>query len=361
MRSVRRSVAAVAACGMVVCGLVFGAAPALAGEVWGVGGTFGSAPADPQPLSDPTWVAVNESTGDVYVVDRGNSRVEYFSSTGSYLGQFNGSSTPAESFSSPGQIAIDNSCYQGGLSEPECKESDPSADDVYVIDRDHNVIDKFTASGVYLGQIAAGAKGVAFKNGELLGIAVDTGGELWADQAVEFNGQVGAGPIEFDEFSNAVANVMGTFREGRVYYQAPGLALDAGGNFYIGSSGYYGVQEFNPEGENIAQGIGGGVGIAGLTVEPRSNDLYIDTGVYESDIGTSIRVASPLTGPIESFGAGQLSDGGGLAVDPASGDVYVAEAASNSVVFFEHSATPQNPPLVPSTKPATEVTGFRRS
>ena len=40
--------------------------------------------------SQPGQVAVNEETGDVYVVDRGNGRVEIFSSSGAYVGQFNG-------------------------------------------------------------------------------------------------------------------------------------------------------------------------------------------------------------------------------------------------------------------------------
>ena len=46
-------------------------------------GTFGSAgstPVDPYPISEPTDVAVDQATGDVYVTDPGNHRVEKFDS-----------------------------------------------------------------------------------------------------------------------------------------------------------------------------------------------------------------------------------------------------------------------------------------
>jgi DNA-binding beta-propeller fold protein YncE len=42
-------------------------------------------------FSDPTAVAVNDASGDVYVVDAGNNRVEYFNSDGTkFEGEFNG-------------------------------------------------------------------------------------------------------------------------------------------------------------------------------------------------------------------------------------------------------------------------------
>jgi hypothetical protein len=47
-------------------------------------------------FSNPTAVAVNDSSGDVYVVDDGNNRVEYFTSAGVYQGEFNGRHVSAE-------------------------------------------------------------------------------------------------------------------------------------------------------------------------------------------------------------------------------------------------------------------------
>jgi hypothetical protein len=64
------------------------AAPALAarGHVFDPDLTIGepctAEPCAPGELKEPSAVAVNEATGDVYVVDQGNNRVQRFSSIG---------------------------------------------------------------------------------------------------------------------------------------------------------------------------------------------------------------------------------------------------------------------------------------
>ena len=145
------SVAAALLCMSVVM-LLCSSGPALAARGHVVGNPFGSAsttPADPEPLSGPLGVAVNEvkgpQEGDVYVVDRAANRVERFSAGGVYLGQFDGSGKfevegheeegtaagfggqPGEietgQFSNPSEIAIDNSSSA----------TDPSKGDVYLI------------------------------------------------------------------------------------------------------------------------------------------------------------------------------------------------------------------------------------
>src|ERR1700735_3288468 len=116
------------------------ATPALASQGYVPGPSFGSGGSGDGQFKEPAGVAVNDSTGlaegagDVYVVDKGNERVERFSPTGTYEAQFNGSATHAKSFASPEWTAIDNS----GKSALE----DPSVGDVYVADVGHGVIDK---------------------------------------------------------------------------------------------------------------------------------------------------------------------------------------------------------------------------
>ena len=110
------------------------------------GGPCAGAPCGNGQLSEPSGVAVNDVTHDVYVVDEGNNRVEYFTSTGSYAGQFDGSATPAKAFSGPESIAIDDS----GKTPAE----DPSVGNVYVGDSTQNVIDEFSATGKYEGQLS---------------------------------------------------------------------------------------------------------------------------------------------------------------------------------------------------------------
>src|SRR5258708_30000117 len=174
-------------------GLAF-AGPALAVREYVPGVSFG-APCEEEPcgtgrFKEATGVAVNDSSeplvqpaaGDVYVIDRGNNRVERFGSTGEYKGQFDGSgefevegkkekgaAAPTGQFAQPGGIAVDNS----GKTALE----DPSVGDVYVADVGHGVIDRFSATGEYLGQLEETTGGSSF--GELYGVAVDPAGDLW--------------------------------------------------------------------------------------------------------------------------------------------------------------------------------------
>lgn len=114
-------------CMLAACALL-SSAPALAKEVHVYESSFGSEGAGPGQFSEPAGVAVNDVTHDVYVVDRGNGRVEEFNSTGSVLlAEFNGSAAPTGALSQPSEIAVDNS------SNP----LDPSREDVYVVDSEH--------------------------------------------------------------------------------------------------------------------------------------------------------------------------------------------------------------------------------
>src|ERR1700727_1449963 len=164
----------------VLSALVFGSPRAWAGTGRGLTGLFGSitsTPLNPYPLSSPSGVAVNEVTsgdvGDVYVVDKGNNRVEQFSSTGGFILMFGKGVNKTEveatapeadqdvctaasgdtcqpgaagfgegQFSSPEDIAIDNDF------------ASPSAGDVYVVNTDgDNAIEKFDSNGNYIGQL----------------------------------------------------------------------------------------------------------------------------------------------------------------------------------------------------------------
>src|SRR3977135_2665831 len=90
--------------GIMVISLLVAAPSAFAGKVHVFGSTFGEEGSGAGQLKEPSAVAVNEvtlaNTGDVYVTDTGNNRVEYFSAEGKELkGEFDGSDTPAKSFS----------------------------------------------------------------------------------------------------------------------------------------------------------------------------------------------------------------------------------------------------------------------
>jgi len=88
-------------------------------------------------FTEPKGVAVDNSgltdKEDVYVTDAGNNRVEVFSSSGAYITEFDGKETPeiegSKSFSQPWGLAVDGN------------------GDVYVAERGHDVVDKFSPLG----------------------------------------------------------------------------------------------------------------------------------------------------------------------------------------------------------------------
>ena len=130
--------------------------PAFAKKIYFPGVALGGEGSGNGQFKEPVGVAVNDSTelgdeqaGDVYVADKGNKRVEVFSATGVYQGQFNGSgeyevtvagklekktgaAAPGGAFAAPEQVAVDN--CTNTLGERCSVAEDPSIGDVYVTD-----------------------------------------------------------------------------------------------------------------------------------------------------------------------------------------------------------------------------------
>ena len=299
--------------------------------------SFGEAGSGPGQFDEPAGVAVSESTGRVYVADGGNNRVEYFSSTGVYEGEFNGSGglsgegvaaghggvageVETGEFSKPSAIAVDNS-----------KEaSDPSAGDVYVLDTGHQVIDKYSAEGAYLGQLTGGDIGH-----EVSGVAVDPRGKVWADY------NVGLAEFAIDSFSDAQPNefvasvpVVGLNSFGNL---EPGLAVDAADNLYV--TGRFEAKG-NPEREESGESekmilkwsgsgavltIGFGAENANWPAEETASE-----DVYMSSPGSVARVSSNGS-LIENSGQGKFTHAAGVAVDSVSEALYVADSAADVV------------------------------
>ncbi len=92
---------------------------------------------------------------------------------------------PGVKISSEGAIAVDNSTNP----------LDPSKGDVYVVDDGYHVVDKFTASGAYLGQVTGTSPTSPFgEDAGLQAVAVDSNGALWIesnDVIYQFNDALG--------------------------------------------------------------------------------------------------------------------------------------------------------------------------
>lgn len=291
--------------------MVAGAAPALA--VRGHSYTsFGGEGSEPGQFLEPRGVAVNDDTGEVYVSDTGNGRVERFSGTGAFSVQFNGASAPTGPLSSPTGVAVDNS------TDP----LDPSTGDVYVIDAGHDVIDKFSPGGVYEGQITEGSGSAPL--GELDGVAVDATGNVWVYQASG----------EIDEYANGLSNTFISSRQSPFGVQ-PGFAVDAQDDLYVlRGSGQFG--KLDSAGEVLIETFDGSESSTGAAVDFESGNVYIEEG-------PTVGVFAPSGTLLERFGSGKLGAGAGIAVAPREGAVYVAEPSADEILIAkpEVVAAPQ--------------------
>lgn len=311
---------------LIVLGL-FAASPPRAGAEKGyvpAGLAFGSTGSGNGQLNEPTSVAVNSTltggtTGDVYVLDRANNRVEYFTSAGTYAGQFNGAQTPATSFAEPEGIAIDNSPVSS------------SGGDVYLVDAGHNVVDKFTAEGEYLGQLTE-TGGTPLT--ELHGVAVDASGSVWVDQR--------SFPIEIDEF-----NESGTFVKainGGEHGAGPGIAVDsAHGVYVIRGSGAVSKYE-SATGTEVGE-FGAGAEADALAVNPSTDNLLVDQ-LASSNVALYGRFGEPFVRPVQTFPskAPLFSESHGIAVSGATSRAYASERGANDVLSFRYVEFPEAEP-----------------
>ncbi len=326
---------------VVVAMLTLGAAPAFGEVSHALVGSFDGSETPAGSLGNANGVAVDSGTGDVYVADIAHDVVDKFTAAGVYLCQITGgglpslsecngaagSATGAGSFSfvNPAALAVDNSTSPG----------DPSAGDLYVIDREHSVIDKFSPAGAFLGELS----GFEFRP---LGLGVDASGNVWVDDIKNV--------YEFDSSGNSVLTFESETNRGGGFIE-PGLAVDSGGHAYVDTRANlatpFAVEKFSPTGTFLDYVATTAEGLA-VAVDLSTDDLYVD-------VGSNVAEYDSAGNSLAEFGAGQLTGGGeegGIAVNPVTGTIYVANPPDGKVYVF--AATP-GPRVVLGA--ATSVTG----
>jgi NHL repeat len=292
--------------------------PALAKRQHVFASTFGTLGTGNGQFSEPKGVAINEASGDIYVVDSGNNRVERFASDGTFISQFTG--PKANPLVAPTFIAVDNSTITG----------DPSAGDVYVLDAGHNTVDKFAPEGAFLGQVTKTPEGTF---GALDGVAMDSTGTLWVYQESghidSYNNSLS------NEFISDITSPFGT---------APGFAVDSKDDLFV-ARGSEVIAELNSTGQAVIEELDG-ERATGVAVDLMANEVYVDNV-------TSTAVFTPNGRFVERFGAGELAAGSGVGVNSLTGTVYVADSGADRVDVFQ-----LEPPSRPATRAvsATEVT-----
>jgi hypothetical protein len=338
-------------------------AHALPGRGHAHSSTFGSSGAGDGELSAPGPVAVSESTGDVYVLDRSNDRIEQFGPEGQFISAWgwgvnaHGSKGSYEvctsechagadhrGFQLTGAqaIAVDNCTHEG---TPCTTAEDPSVGDVYVLaPREHEeeayeALEKYSPDGK---QLERATKIVSQEGGEkekleeleaqeTHGLAVGPEGTPWLYYEETLY------PLNNNTLKQPGSQQPLTFTLGGE--PANGLALDGSGAFYIaqtllpGTSGARqviskwtlipGEQELNETSEALSD-----EDTTAVAADEDTGEAYLQHPAATS-------AYTPAGVLIEHFGQGILSQGAGVAVDSHTRTVYVADAASSDVEVFK--------------------------
>jgi hypothetical protein len=298
-------------------------APALARDVHVFSSTFGEEGSGNGQFMKPDGVAVNETTHNVYVVDSGNNRVEEFTSAGAYVGQFDGSGAPTGVFAGPTQIAVDNS------GDP----LDPSAGDVYVIDRSHEVIDKFSAEGSYLGQISGGEGGAGFGRSPE-GLTVDPTGVVWVFAAKMYRYSDAAVNAFLSENGLPVGNVDGfqvstsVDSNGRLYVARREGIVQINGSTFESETEF----DFFKSNEEASRNA-----VTGLAVDTSTSEIYTPSG---DEVRVFQQNSTPEEPPVERFGIGNLVDTAGVAVDASNHAAFIVDTDADRVAVFDQIVVP---------------------
>ncbi|HVO55610.1 MAG TPA: NHL repeat-containing protein, partial [Solirubrobacterales bacterium] len=180
---------------------------------------FGERGSTDGKLREPVAVAI-DSSGNIWVADAGNRRVQEFSKEGAFIRKFGAEGTGEGQFSGAGPqgIAIDGS------------------GNVLVADAGGHRIEKFSSSGGFIE-----AFGTA-QLSEPRGIAVGTGGTIWVADA-------GQDKVVALKSSGLLLREFGKEGEGEGELKGPtAVALDGEGEVFVADHGNGRVQEFSEAG-----------------------------------------------------------------------------------------------------------------
>jgi DNA-binding beta-propeller fold protein YncE len=274
---------------------------------------IGTITSDPTPLREVRGLALDQE-GDLYVVDKGNSRVLKFDRTGKYLMQWGSQGAGNGQFDMSGNgtglVAVD------------------SLGNVYVTDTAH--VQKFDSQGKFLTKWGTQGKG----DGSFplaLAIAIDPQNHVYV---VDIDNN----DVQKFDGSGKFLLKWGEKGEGRGQFNKPtSVAIDTQGNVLVVDAGTGRLQKFDSNGRFLSQVYLGAVD--GLVIGPvalavgKQGQIYIGEyahgRVVEFDSSGKLLAAWGNTGTYRE----QMSEAGGLALDK-DGTVYVADAFNHRALKF---------------------------
>ncbi len=303
------------------------------------------------PSTNPTSLAVDQSSGDTYVVDPNNEVIRRYDSSGNPApfahlsgsnvidgGSGNGSAndaTPDGAFDfdpTAAQIAVDNS-------------GTATDGDIYVVDSGYSffgtnsVVDIFSPAGDYLGQLTGDgapegnwAVGFAYP----CGVAIGPDGSAYVSVS-------GASRVE--RYSPAAGSVESNsdYDTAITGIHTCGIAVNSSGDIYAArnSSNFangplkkYAASDFGTNAPTPTTIGSPSSNVSAVSIDPSTDEVYADQG-------DSIHVYDSSDNPAYTFGSGDFgTDSFGVAVKGNHGNAYVADPTHNTVDVYPLLARP---------------------
>lgn len=260
----------------------------------------------PDGSMTPTKLSVDESTGDVYVIDSAHDVVNRFAADGTYLSQLSGSDTDAGSFSFglEDDIAVDNS---GGTTQGN----------VYVVSETALKAFAFDSTGRFLWQ-------ADFSGGpDICGVAVDASGRPYVadyfNRVVELNPSTGAAVLSIPVFGASPCE----------------MAFDTAGLYLTAYHGKVSLFSFDPDTTtyNEERVVDAGFNFD-VTVDGLTGDVFTVRGPNDTtpaeltmyDAQGNAATGSPFGGP--DAPAGVTADGTGR-------KLFVANSTDSAIDVYD--------------------------
>jgi hypothetical protein len=283
------------------------------------------------PMGEPDAVAVEQSSGRVFIADRGRGVIDVFSSSGSFEAQF------GEGLGGTAGVAVDEETHDVYVAEPF---------------RDAVLVFKANGKGEYV-QLSewSGANALGGEFGEVSGVAIDNSksvsdphaGDVYVVDALNSAVYVfkpkPAGPEEAQE-GTFVSSLSGGKLE-----EPNGAAVDsATGKVFIADSikGFIALYTSSGSFEKKLAGAGSPEGsffgpeeeegnVTGLGIDEATGEIYVAEA--QRRVVSQFNSEGKWIGLITTTPTGALSEPRGVAIAP-TGDVYLADAPAHLVDVF---------------------------
>ncbi len=314
---------------------------------------FGTSGSGNGQLTNPAGISL-DTAGNIYVVDRGNHRVQVFSASGGYLDKFGGNGSGNGQFNVPYDIVIS------------------SENKIYVSDYSNHRIQIFDLDGTYLDQFGSLGTGDGSFNNPF-GLGIDASDNIYVVDRGNDRIQ------KFDKDGNFLFKLGSQGFGDYEFYNPNDIAVDSNGNFYVSDDVNDKIRKFNSAGAFVTSwgtfGNGStqfknprGIAIDGadmIYIGDLQNNrvmVYDTDGVYQDQIGTSGtsdgRFDSPFFLAVNTSGQLLVSDNGNHRVQGFTGATPVVNVLPVKLISFDAKGSNSSVDLSWSTAQEVNNKGF---